>query len=730
MKRGENLHRDRLPCPHTFALGSCTARVFVFYSKKMDGGQGPVFTVVRSSDPRLVSVAHTFSAQTGASAISNVSVNAASNSNTVLTYSVIPPSPQVVIQRSLMLDLIVYLQVNVLQVGMPVTGSGYTYTKDLLQLYKEPMGVPLAVWGRDIAVARAYPLGQIVQSYNIAINNAAVQQQNASLPDLAHLIETPRSRASRATTARIPIYASWDDAWGTNWSLGSLADMQGDGDMGPGGFNMWYCDPKGTPLSTLGGDGGTHAGQGQYEVQIGGNNIKVPFAYGQPYTCADNASTGTGGLNTDTTPGTNFDNAGATKKIIPIFVAMRMRDVVMCSPFGFNYQDTFRDPGMYGISSMLINATLSDPESTRLVQNCTSSGCIMVPRSSGGGVSFTPAGGNTSGITAAKIWMTYLSPSITSTLPPRCVTPLCNLQYFQQALNLQTQAPLDQDGKALPQGTVNFSAVTFSNIPDVFVFSCRPLPNFQAPSEADYQGTLGDRAIQSFIFANQSGLFAGFSSLMLAEMSRDNGSKTPLSVYSSDGSGYCMSAGKLTCVGGAPLVMRPGKDFPLPTGVAVGSTGQCQLTFQITYNLPGAQGPTAGAVQRNFQETVTALSSAYFVTEQGVSRPLQVGLDEATVLGAPEGPDRYVTSKLAGGSFFSSLGSFGSAARNVLSNAGKYADIGRQAYEGFKNRDPAAMLAAAHSGYKTATGRGLVAGAGITAGAGFKRMRDLSSRLG
>lgn len=692
----------------------------------MEGGQGPVFTVVRSSDPRLVSVAHTFSAQTGASAISNVSVNAASNSNTVLTYSIIPPSPQVVIQRSLMLDLVVYLQVNVLQVGMATAGSDYTYTRDPVQPNQEPMGIPLAVWGRDIAVARAYPLGQIVQSYNIAINNAAVQQQNASLPDLAHLIETPRSRASRATTSRVPIYASWDDAWGTAWSLGSLADMQGDGDMGPGGFNMFYCDPAGNPLITQGDTTGNHRGQGQYTVSIGGRNVTVPFAYGQPYTCAANASTGAGGLTTNIAPGTNFDNDGATKIIVPIFIGMRMRDVVMCSPFGFNYQDTFRDPGMYGISSMLINATLSDPNTTRLVQNCTSNGCIMVPLGSGGGVSFTPAGGTQSGVTQAKMWMTYLSPSITSTLPPRCVTPLCNLQYFQQALNLSTQPALDTDGKALPTGSVNFSAVTFSNIPDVFVFSCRPLPNFQAGSEADYQGTLGDRAIQSFIFANQSGLFAGFSSLMLAEMSRDNGSKTPLSVYSSDGSGYCMSAGKLTCVGGAPLVMRPGKDFPLPTGVAVGSTGQCQLTFQITYNLPGAQGPSGGAIQRNFQETVTALSSAYFVTEQGVSRPLQVGLDEATVLGAPEGPDRYVTSKLAGGSFFSSLGSFGSAARNALSNAGKYADIGRQAYEGFKNRDPGAMLAAARSGYQTATGSGMAA----MAGSGMKRMRDLSSRLG
>lgn len=697
----------------------------------MDGGQGPVFTVVRSSDPRLVSVAHTFSAQTGASAISNVSVNAASNSNTVLTYSVIPPSPQVVIQRSLMLDLMVYLQVNVLQVGMDITGSGYTYTKDILAPRAEPMGVPLAVWGRDIAVARAYPLGQIVQSYNIAINNAAVQQQNASLPDLAHLIETPRSRASRATTSRVPVYASWDDAWGTNWSLGSMADMQGDGDMGPGGFNVFYTDPNGVPLSGLGDHGG---GQGEYTVAVGGSTVKVPFAYGQPYTCADNASKGGNtNLNGDDVPGCNFDSGnGAVRKVIPIFIGMRMRDVVMCSPFGFNYQDTFRDPGMYGISSMLINATLSDPNTTRLVQNCTSNGCIMVPLTSGGGVSFTPQNqAGTSGISQAKIWMTYLSPSITSTLPPRCVTPLCNLQYFQQALTLTGQPAMDQDGKALPTGTVNFSAVTFSNIPDVFVFSCRPLAGFQAPSEADYQGTLGDRAIQSFIFANQSGLFAGFSSLMLAEMSRDNGCKTPLAVYSSDGSGYFMSAGKLTCAGGAPLVMRPGKDFPLPTGVAVGSTGQCQLTFQITYNLPGAQGPIGGAVQRNFQETVTALSSAYFVTEQGVSRPLQVGLDEATVLGAPEGPDRYVTSKLAGGSFFSSLGSFGSAARHVLSNAGKYADAGRQAYEGFKSRDPSAMLAAAHGAYKTATG-GMMAGAGITAGAGMKRARlgGLAGRLG
>ena len=644
-----------------------------------------VFQVTRSTDPRLVDTAHTFCATQGASAISVVPIQAATASTTILTYSVIPPSPQVVIQKSPLLDLVVNLQFTVSQGPEMDVGA----------LADDP-GVPLAVWGRDVAVARAYPLGQIVSSYNIQINNAAVQQQNVPLPDLAHVLETPRSRSARGTTSRLPLYASWDDAFGTTQALGSEADMQGDGDVGPGAYDVIYTNDQGAPLYSITG------GTGSYTV----NGVTVQFVNGMPYTSLANRN--------------NSGNPLTPGKPVPIFIQMRLVDVVMCSPFGFSYLETFRETGMYGVSSLLINATLTQPSAARLLQGCTINGCTLQPNS----LAWGPKGG----VVSAQIWMTYLSPSIQSTLPLRSVVSLCNINYFTASTGVITQMGAFLDGADLPTQTITFSSVTFSNVPDVFLISVRPDPAYMMPSEADWCCTFPDGAMQQFQFANQSGLFAGWNSAALTMMSKDNGSKASVQQYGGlAGSGYFMNGGLRTIAGGSILVIRPGKDFPLPTGVSVGSTGQCQLNFQLKFNAPGAWG-----TGRKYICTVTALSSGYFVTENGVSRPLLVGLDEATVLGAPDAPDRYITQKLVGGGWFSTLSSF---AKNALANKDQILQAAHGLYHGVKNRDLGAIaqhgMGAFQAG-RAVLGHGGAMGGGAMAGAGMKRARygeSLAGRL-
>ena len=99
--------------------------------------------------------------------------------------------------------------------------------------------------------------------------------------------------------------------------------------------------------------------------------------------------------------------------------------------------------------------------------------------------------------------------------------------------------------------------------------------------------------------------------------------------------------------------------------------------------------------------------SAYFITEDGVSRPIQVGLDEAAVLAAPEGPDRYMTSKLVGGSLWGTLGAWAGHARNAFGNAASKIQehlpaalgIAGKAAHAFATRDPMAGLGAAQDAY-------------------------------
>lgn len=702
-----------------------------------------IFTVVKSVDPRMTQGEHSFCATQGASAMSVTSIQAPSPSTAVLSFSIVPPSPQVVIQKTPLLDItatfaLVFNQSN----GFPAAGAVGNLNNGV---YMNPWYVPFAQWGRDFALARAAPLGQLVNSYNIQINNAAVQQQNTSLPDLVHVLEGPRGRASRGTTFRTPVFASWDDAAGTAWGLGSLADMQGDGDMPPGGFDFVYCDPAGGPLFVTGqvdippanwpvdgagnpippgypyiaGNVNVVPPDGRYTQCYISGGVCVPFYQGQPLTCAGWSSVAPA-AGPPVVVGANSyypfaagavgapDTGGNISRQVPIFIKMRLIDVIMCSPFGFSVMDSFRETGLYGISSMLINAQLTTAANARLFQNCTTSGCVMVPGD----------GGQTlKQISDARVWMTYLSPSIQSDLPPQSIASLCNIQFFTQPTPPTLAVNGWSPGQPLTSLTIPFNSVTFSNVPDVFLISVRPTGSNSLPNEGDYCAIFPDQAIQQFTFANMSGLFSNYTAERLAAISRNNGVKAGLQQFGgATGTGYAYSGGKRTIVGGAPLCIRPGMDFPLPTGVSVGSTGQCQLNFTLSVLVP--PGTTSG---RQFTCYVTALSSAYFVTDNGVSRQVLVGLDEAAVLSAPSGPDRYMTQRLVGGGWMSGLASF---AKNAWQNKDKLMDAGQQAYSAYKNGDPMGALGAAHSAYQGMTGQGM-AGGGLAGAAlaGMKRAR-------
>ena len=627
-----------------------------------------IFTVTRSTDPRLKQGSHSFNAALGASAITQVITKCQQPSTSTLSISVIPSSPQTVIQRAPIFDA----TLNV------------SLTFNLIQA--QTIDAPLVVWGRDFALARAAPLGQLVSSWNITINNAAVQQQNIPLPDLLHFLEGAKGRTGHGTTFRTPVYANWDDAFGTTYGLGSVADMQ-DGDIGPGGFDFVFTAPNGTPLS----------GSSTYTDDLG-NTIK--YVNGIPVVTAALNPAGPGVV------GADFN----------VYILIKLRDTIMCSPFGFSYEQSLRETGLHGISSMLFQATLTTPAAARLFQGAMSAGVRLKSQQ-------WPPNATKGGIPEANITTMYLSPSVQSQLPERSIVSLCNLQYYQTTTDIGSfcTAVPPYDGAPLSTGVVTFPAVSFSNVPDMLIISVRPqIPSTsQDPfyfTNADYQCTWGDNAIQQFVFANQRGLFAGQTSLTLACMSRNNGCKASLAQYGgANGTGYFISNGRRTVAGGAPLAIRPGIDFPLPPGVSVGSTGQVQFNFQMQVNVPQPNLP--------YVCTVIAVSSGYFVTENGVSRQVLVGLDQATVLGAQEGPDRYLTSKLIGGGWLSSLSSY---AKNALENKDKLSALASAAYGAYKDKDPMAALGVAHQGYKMMRGSGgAMAGSGV-AGAGMKRMRDTS----
>lgn len=708
-------------------------------------GAEPIFVVTKAIDPRTTQPKHSFCVTQGGSAYSSVQLAAATQSNTNWTFSVVPPSTNVLVEKAPMLDAVLTFQCLFLQ-------SDGTAANGNTPVAMDANYVPFAVLGRDWGFGCAAPLGQLVQSWTVTFNNAACQQQSTALQDLTHVLEGPKGRAGHGTNFRIPVGACWDDMAGTSWGLSaSIGSMQGEGDVGPGVYNFCYCDGTGRPLPYSAAlkyydPGGPVLDPSVANVPTHNSTF---VQYGRPVT-----------------------NPMGKGYLHAVYIQARFIDSVLCSPLAVNYETARKETGLYGLSTITLLAQLNQASQARIIQGCSTSGCVLMngactgpggtallaSAAAGAGNLTPPAGfigvsgdlmptngGTYGGVTNCRIWMKYISPTIQSTLPPRSISTLLGLQTFQtQVANSSTFSQVAGNtvaGLARPmyQGTVNFSAVSFSCVPDLIMVSVRPDPRTMAANEANWTCTFPDNMWQQFTFANQSGLFSGFTAHDIACMSRANGSRASLVQYGgADGSGYAMLGGTPIVAGGSIILIRPGFDFPLPVGVSVGSTGQVQIAFQLLFNAPGSSG---GNQNRSYICTVTAISSGYFVTANGVSRQVLVGLDEVTVLNAPVAPDRFAAQKLAGGNFASGLASGGAAGTEFLSGLKKQISM---MGAGMNNRAPPSALtdraARAHATWTAnranAPGNGVSGGSMGAAdytsngmGAGVKRRMTLEERL-
>lgn len=706
-----------------------------------------IYTILAATDPRLKVESHVFTTPKGACSISVVPTTAASPNTSNIAFQISPPSPQVVIQIAPVLDFTLNFTALFTQSDGTGTTTPGSYNNGvamggLAQLF--------AVWGRDFAIATAAPLAMLQNSSTLQINNGAVQMQNRTVRDLVHLLEGPRGHADRGTTFRTPAYANWGDAYGTTQALGSWADMQGEGDAGPGSFDVqfgflatnglittfnskmnnqtrppsaWDRDAAGNPIPpSFTGAAATTVGCYDYhyiqQAGSGGNLFVVPHYGGQPLTTSGWAATTTTGPSPITYPAyaapaasapfTTGANGNSGQKV-PVNFTIRMQDPLMISPFGFSVTESYRRTGMWGVNTIQLTMQLAQAASIRMLQGCGMNGCVLNPGTQ-----------QLAWIPNATVWNTYLTPSTFNELPPQNVLSLCNIQYYPQNSIGPQQVVAWVVGQDMPTTTFNFNNITMGNIPDLLCISFRPDPSQQMSDETDCLYTLPDGAIVNMNFANQSGLFSAWTAERLNTMSKKNGVKCGIQqIGGANGSGYVMSGGRRTIVGGAPLLIRPGEDIPLPEGVSPGSTGQVQLSFQIKINFPQTAGP-----QRNINCLLTAFSSAYFVTNGGVSRQLLVGLDASALISAPEGASRFMTSRLVGGGFWDTLSAgvkhaLSNPASTIANAAGAYHAVKSGNYMGALGH---AMAAAGHGGG--------VSGGGMSGGAVLKRAREtLASAL-
>lgn len=704
-------------------------------------GTDAVYQLVKSYDARMVPKQQRYIAPMGAQSSTSVNQKLTQVNDQTHTFPIIPPSPGVVIQPNIMYDLQCYVQFN----ASHVAGL--------------PFGAHFPRYGTDFAIATSNPLNRMVQNWQVTVNNQTVQFQNIGNQDLVYLGENPMTRAARGTNYRTPLYTNWDDAWGSTQSLGDTSDLQGIGDVPPGAYDVdWLLPPGCEVFGRQAADGaiveitsaGTTTQQTQvtlaaaaaaartigtfvaifYDTGLTSQGLPSPNAVGitlgnqsanvaQPlsYPVAMPAATwngvyyGTGAVGTGANgvPAvqTNLVPAGypyvwdpSVTTPCPYCIYTRIIDPVQCPPFKYSTEVAFHTQGMWGVNNALVIASLTNPGTARWLQGTTK----------GGLTSLTYTNWHT---LDAQLWLQYLTPPQTpqTLLPSRCVMGMMYKQYtlFNPTGNLATIS-------AGATVAIPVPAYTFQCIPNFLVISVRPFAT-DGPgipfNETDYCLTWGDSPFTQFTFSNTSGLLSNISKQQLVAICRKNGVQASVTQFGGlDGSdqytGTFMKSGLRIGAGGAIMVLQPGVDFPLPLGTAPGTSGMIQIQYTLRVKNQGLRD-----VQ--IQVLTQALSTAYFVNDNGAAKQQLVGLDEETLLRAPfSGSESGAAHELVGGGAWDTIKNIGSKLwdhRNTIYN------VARMGAKAFGVQLPDIDLG----------GRGMgCAGAGMP-GAGAKRARQSGS---
>lgn len=523
-------------------------------------------------DGRIVQEQPAFAVDKGALSITNAPFNAIAATSSQMTFNIQAPSLNVFVDRELRVSAGVNcrMQVDVAGVGAAPAAAD----------------TPVVVFGKDAALS-AFPLHSLMTTATATINDAVstINTQDV-LYELLRFTNQKNNRSQRTTPTMLDKYASYDAAVGAiNNPLSSYFDAV-DSDNVPNGafYDIVFTDENGSALS----------GNGTYQ---GANAQAISYANGVPILTND---AGTGNAITS----------------YVVYFRFTVTEKLMLSPFIFN-EECGDEVGLFGVNNIQLVFNFGQGIS-RVIRNAP------LASTNGRTVSAVQFASQAPFVNP-RCNVQFLTPSLDIALPPKSVVPYLEYPRYISTPNQQIAA----GGSA----TLATQTITLPQIPDLLLVYAKPA-SYAAGTDADYYCPIDQVSVN---FDNYAGLLSSHTPEQLYQMAYENGLEMDWNMWSGRARVVNTDAGatppgsadanNVPLVGGF-LVLKPGKDIALQSGMASGVVGNYTLQMNLRVN-NYHDAPVTPVIY------VVAVNSGFFETQSGSSRLLKGILTEQDVISAP-----------------------------------------------------------------------------------------------
>ena len=562
-------------------------------------------------DDRIIQSKPEYMVFKGGESITNTKFRAISYNTSQVNWNCNVPSPNIFVDRSIDWTQTTSLQF-VVNVNNGANQAGISNANAIT--------TPVIQLGKDFALC-AFPNHSMCTTMTATINDVVVSMNTAELlPQLLRLVDYQKNLHQRTCPAMLDTYANYDDGFeSNNTPLGSYYCSVPNSYSTNGSYGrVSFCNPiDSSPL----------VGNGSYTVGV----VSVFYTNGVPH-CAIANGTVNPGLAT-----------------MPIGITFTSTEKLVLPPFIFSDSQEM-STSLFGINAFQVLANITAAAGLqRLVRSTSKNFRAIVPDS----VAFS---GGSFPISKSELNVIFITPNLSVPLPAISSVPWLEAPRYTTSINSIQAGAIS---------TVSSNNVVLPCIPDLFLIFVKPVK--YNVNDADWVCPITNINLN---FNNYSGLMSTYSQEQLYHMTIQNGVECDYNQFVGVGSIAKVSMSTKAQLCGAPLVIKPGKDFALQTGLCSGLHGNFNVQFNVTLDNTANQNATGAMLLY-----LVCINTGFFESQGGSSRLIRAPLTESDVINAPVVSDpmgKQKLQRLIGGGIFDSLSNMVSKASNIYNATKPY----------------------------------------------------------